>query len=492
MWGASSKPCFDAGLEDHQTHHGLGIDAPHPRPSQLYDIKISIKGSNYTIAKTQIPWWDIPTTPAPSTAAAAAPEEQMAPDLASSGAAQAQQETGPGGKEGEGPAGASGSSGGGACAEGSGPGSQQQPHITATGPTGAEASQAAVAAVVAAAAPASAVRPAGALSCSTTGQGLAGFSLDALSGSGSGSLLVSADGQAGADGTKALWSKRLALDVSDLASPRVAPGGVSFSIPAHRPGDGGDADDGGDAAAAAAAATAAAAGALLSPRELFAARGKGDVAAKLALETGSASTVGLDAGVKGTSPAGSILTAQTSGGSGGSARCDSEADVSGISSGSEGGSTKRAPAAAANDPCASPAAAVLPAAAPAHTATVPASPASSFTSPRRRGSVLSYAPGSAYELSRRLRSMLAPAAREVSRMGWAPVRGAGRRGAAEGDAGGNCEAGAAPAGGLVADVWGAWKVGQPQAGFIGRSIHVGTRSEIASVYCDNGPAAAAC
>jgi hypothetical protein len=397
-----------------------------PSRLQLYDLRIYIKAAtNHTIAKTQIPWWDVPI------------EELAAP--APAGDPEAAAEAGPGGDDSglSGPASGERSGGGGAalCDEGD----AAQAQASAASPTAAGTPKG----------------NASALPRTTMGQGLAGFAAEAPAGEDGGGEHEAACGAgsaAAAGGGKPLLAKQLALDVADLALPRVAPGGVSFSIPAHRPGEG--AADAAAEADDAEAADAASQGALTAAHKDDGSAGAASPHAPGAPAAAAAGGVGAQEARREDGP----TLARSSAGSIGSGHVDSERDSSGASSGgdtssSEDGDTKLLPAAAACKP-------VVAAALATHAATAPPSPSPSFSSPRRQRSVLSYAPGSAYELSRRLRSILAPAAREVSRMGWAPMRGAGR-GRAEDD-GGRGAAGARGAGkGPAVDAWGgAWKVRQ--------------------------------
>ncbi|KAI8470119.1 MAG: hypothetical protein J3K34DRAFT_459010 [Monoraphidium minutum] len=346
------------------------------RKDELYDIKVYVKGSTHTIAKTQIPIWDVPRSE----------------DDPSGGAED----------EASGAGGALERGGGSGSGAPSGRATPQPGGRAATPPlTGSGRVTPPVAAGRASVAGADTTEAAGAAAALKRG-GPNSPPLDRVSPPPS--ALSSPHHQppccaAGGDPCSALLCKKRAggSGAAEPDSPQLgdlsgAPSGGAFSIPAHQPGDcSSDEDEGG-----------------------------GPVQRSAASES-----AGKD---------GPPSLARTSGGS--------------AKGGGGGGGGGAAPAAAA-------------AAAPA--------PA------RKRAGGASYSSGAGgSDLSRRLRSMLAPGAREVSRMGWAPLQAststgedadgggapAAGGGAAAGPAGGGGGPGDKAAGGavLAAGAWGdSWK-----------------------------------
>ncbi|GBF95637.1 hypothetical protein Rsub_08619 [Raphidocelis subcapitata] len=209
------------------------------RRDEIYDIKITIKGTTHTIAKTQIPIWDVPIEDAPTPApeadrgdAAAAAAAPLTPLAAAAAAAAA-----PFGHGGAGSRPATPPAGGRAGSRGGSRAGTPPPRLVTAAPTDEQAAMAAeaVAAAIARAGGAHPVRletlsaPAGAPGGSP---GFAGIAQ-----------------HAGAAGP---LPKKRALGASGdgggsaPATPRG--GGAAFVIPAHQPGDA-SADDEFDAVA---------------------------------------------------------------------------------------------------------------------------------------------------------------------------------------------------------------------------------------------------
>jgi len=360
------------------------------RKDELYDIKISIKGSNtHTIAKTQIPIWDLPNQDLPEAA---------------------------GGRSGGSSSSGSGGSGGGGEAAAAG-GATSRP-VTPQGlPNHPPPIQTRVKKENAKSACASPRAASDRLACRVATMP---------------SRSASPRGGGGAHPEHPsilLLSKKKRWEGmgTDLDSPRVAPGGVAFSIPAYRGDDMGAASD--EECPFQSSDQIESAGSLGSPLTSLAAV--------------------LTAGLRD-----AAAPPRHSAPSGGSPKPAAAAVAAGATQrSSTGAAASIGPAATSANASAAAAATSIPAA----PSTPTAAPQSAAPATRKKGMYYAPSPG---DLSRRLRSILVAGTREVSRMGWAPVRSAVSS-TSEGDSGdaASSGAGAAPVTRVLAsDAWGtAWK-----------------------------------